>query len=511
MLPSAPDDQDTTFTAAGSAPRRGRIVAVVGRPNVGKSALFNRITGRRVAIVHDESGVTRDRIVRRVPWEPAPFDLVDTGGVRLTRGERAEDLIEAGVIEQVEAALTEAAAAILVVDGQTGLHPFDEEVAQMIRRAGVPCCVAVNKCDLPQHEAILPDFAPLGFALYPISAIHGRGVAALLDEITEALPAGETAAADQPLRVAVVGRPNAGKSSYINRILRSQRVIVSEVAGTTRDSIEIPFTIGSGPGARNYLLVDTAGMRHAHRIDNAVERFSLFRAERAVNDADIAVLIMDAVQGPTLQDKHIAALIEKARKGCVLAVNKWDIAMAQGMTQARYEPALREAMPFMKHCPVVFISAQDGFNVRQSLAVIDEVAANVRQVLPTGPLNRVLNQAVARINLPGAGLRRLRVFYATQTGTAPIEIRVFVNDSRLVTSNFTEYLIRALRQSFRLSGAPVVVRYRSRKRPASAETARPAAPGGAPKRPAAPPRGRPKRPAAGGKSRDRRRGGGKSD
>ena len=220
---------------------------------------------------------------------------------------------------------------------------------------------------------------------------------------------------------------------------------------------------------------------------------------------------MDAVQGPTLQDKHIAALIEKARKGCVLAVNKWDIAMAQGMTQARYEPALREAMPFMKHCPVVFISAQDGFNVRQSLAVIDEVAANVRQVLPTGPLNRVLNQAVARINLPGAGLRRLRVFYATQTGTAPIEIRVFVNDSRLVTSNFTEYLIRALRQSFRLSGAPVVVRYRSRKRPASAETARPAAPGGAPKRPAAPPRGRPKRPAAGGKSRDRRRGGGKSD
>ena len=506
-MPADSDDPETPVPAAASAPQRGRIVAVVGRPNVGKSALFNRITGRRLAIVHDESGVTRDRIVRQVPWEPAPFDLIDTGGVRLHRGERAGDHIEAGVLAQVEAALAEAAAAILVVDAQTGLHPFDAEVAQMIRRAGVPCCVAVNKCDLPQHESVLPDFAPLGFPLFPISALHDRGVAALLAEITEALPPGGTAAPDQPLRVAVVGRPNAGKSSYINRLLRSPRVIVSAVAGTTRDSIEVPFSIGAGPGARHYLLVDTAGMRHVHRIDSAVERFSLFRAERAVEEADLAVLILDAVQGPTLQDKHIAALIEKAHKGCVLAVNKWDLAMAQGMTQARYEPALREAMPFMNHCPVVFLSAQDGFNVRQSVQVIDEVAANIRQVLPTSPLNRLLSEAVARINLPGAGLRRLRVFYATQTGTAPIEIRVFVNDTHLVTDNFTNYLIRSLRQRFGLAGAPVVIRYRARPRPAGAEAARPAAASGSPRRPAAPARGRPARPAA----RRSRHGGGKFD
>ena len=479
-----------------AATARGRVVAVVGRPNVGKSALFNRIAGRRIAIVHDESGVTRDRIVRRVPWQPAPFDLVDTGGVRLRRGEGAADQVEAGVIEQVEAALAEAAAAILVVDAQAGLHPFDAEVAQMIRRAGVPCCVAVNKCDLPQHEAVMPDFAPLGMALFPVSALHDRGVAALLDEITAALPPGGELAPDRPLRVAIVGRPNAGKSSYINRLLRSPRVIVSDVAGTTRDSIEVPFAIGAGPGARHYLLVDTAGMRHVHRIDSAVERFSLFRAERAVAEADLAVLIMDAAQGPTLQDKHIAAVIEKAHKGCVLAVNKWDIAMAQGMTQAHYEPALREAMPFMGHCPVVFISARDGFNVRQSVAAIDEVAANIRRVLPTGPLNRALGEAVARINLPGAGLRRLRVFYAAQTGTAPVEIRVFVNDTRLVTGNFTEYLVRALRSRFALAGAPVVIRYRSRPRAEGAGPERTAAPARGSRR--APPsaRGRPARPAA---------------
>ena len=449
-------------------------MAVVGRPNVGKSALFNRIAGRRIAIVHDESGVTRDRIVRQVPWEPAPFDLVDTGGVRMRRGENAGDTIEAGVIAQVEAALSEAAAAILVVDGQAGLHPFDEEVAQLVRRSGVPCCVAVNKCDLPQHEAILPDFASLGFALYPVSALHDRGVAELLAEITEVLPPGAALAPDRPLKVAVVGRPNAGKSSYINRLLRSPRVIVSEIAGTTRDTIEIPFTIGAGPEARHCLLIDTAGMRHVHRIDSAVERFSLFRAERAIAEADIVALILDAAEGPTLQDKHIAALIQKARKGCVLMVNKWDLAMAQGVTQTTYEPALRQAMPFMAHCPLVFISAQSGYNVRQSVTAIGDVAANVRQVLPTGLLNRTLADAAARVNLPGSGLRRLRLYYATQTGTAPLAIRVFVNDPRLATDNFTDYLIRSLRARFGLAGAPVDIRYRARPRPDGAPARRPA-------------------------------------
>jgi GTP-binding protein len=457
---------------------RKRVVAVVGRPNVGKSALFNRITGRRIAIVHDESGVTRDRIVRQVQWEPAPFDLVDTGGVRVVRGANVTDAIEAGVIAQVEAALDDAAAAILVVDAQTGLHPIDAEVAQLVRRAGVPCCIAVNKCDLPQHEAIVPDFASLGFAPYPVSALHDRGLEALMADVTSHLPATVTPQLERPLRVAVVGRPNAGKSSYINRLLRNPRVIVSEVAGTTRDSIEIPFSIGSGPQARHYLLIDTAGMRHVHRIDNAVERFSLFRAEQSISDADVVVLIMDAQSGPTVQDKHIAAFIQKERKGCVLIVNKWDIAMAQEMTQAHYEPALRSAMPFMKHCPVVFISAQSGYNVRRSVEVIDEVAGQLKQTLPTGMLNRTIADATERTNMPGSGDRKLRIYYATQTGTAPIEIRLYVNDVKLATDNFTDFLIRSLRERFGLVGAPVSIRYRERSRPEGVEArVTPKAPG----------------------------------
>lgn len=299
--PASPDSTE-------AHPKR-RLVVVVGRPNVGKSALFNRITGRRIAIVHDESGVTRDRIVRQVNWEPAPFEIVDTGGVWAASSERVQDTIAAGVIDQVETSLAEAAAAILVVDAQTGLHPLDAEVAVRVRRAGIPCCLAVNKCDLEQHEAAAAEFAGLGFPLYPVSALHNRGMDALLAAVTAHLPETPLPVLDRPLKVAIVGRPNAGKSSFINRLMRQQRVIVAEVAGTTRDSIEIPFTIGGGAEARHYTLIDTAGMRHVHRIDNSVERFSLFRAERSVQECDVAVLILDASAGPTVQDKHIAALI----------------------------------------------------------------------------------------------------------------------------------------------------------------------------------------------------------
>lgn len=437
---------------------------MAGRPNVGKSALFNRIAGRRIAIVHDESGVTRDRIVQRVNCPPPPFDLVDTGGVSLAPGATAPDSIAAGVLAQVEAALADAGGVILVVNAQTGLHPVDADVARLVRRAGLPCQVAVNKCDIAEHDLILSDFASLGFPLHPVSALHKRGIEALMEEATADLPPEVVPPVDRPLKVAVVGRPNAGKSSYINRLLRQPRVIVSEIAGTTRDSIEIPFTIGSGPGARHYVLVDTAGMRHLHSIDNAVERFSLMRAERSIAEADVVALIMDAQGGPTTQDKHIAALIQKERKGCVMVVNKWDIAMAQGMTQTSYEPALRAAMPYMEHCPLLFLSALSGYNVRQSVEAIDEVAEQISKTLPTGQLNRVLAEAAERTNMPGSGRRHLKIYYATQTGTAPQEIRVFVNDVKLATGNFTAFLVRALRESFGLRGASVTIRYRARPR-----------------------------------------------
>ena len=447
---------------------RRRVVAVVGRPNVGKSAIFNRIARERVAIVNDESGVTRDRLVRPIVWNDQSFELVDTGGVNLQNSNR-RSTIEAGVLDQVRAALDEAAAAILVVDVQAGLTPVDEEVARMVRKAGVPCQVAVNKCDLPKHEVHLPDFEKLGMTLFPVSALHDRGFDDLLRATIATLPDTKEESVANPLRVAIVGRPNAGKSSYINRILRHPRVIVSEIAGTTRDSIEIPFSIGSGDHVRHYRLVDTAGMRHFHSIDTAVERYSHMRAQEAIKKADVVVLVLDAEAGPSMQDKRIAALIAKENKSCVVLVNKWDKAIETvkdtGVTQTQYEPELRKVMPFLYYCPIVFVSALSGYNVRHSLEVIDQVAAQTRAKLSTGLLNRVISEAYERIKPPASGRKHFKIFYAAQTGEAPIRVRLFVNDAKIPGANYTTYLIKALRDAFGLEGVPVLLSYRERVRP----------------------------------------------
>ncbi len=444
---------------------KSRVVAIVGRPNVGKSAIFNRIAGKRIAIVHDESGVTRDRLMREVDWEDQKFSLVDTGGVMLLNNQSEKNPIEAGIRAQVDAALADSAAVILVTDVQQGVHPMDEEVARIVRKTGVPCVVAVNKCDLPEHEAGTAEFARLGFPFFPVAAQHNRGMADLMEAVLPHLPDVTNETLATPLRVAVVGRPNAGKSSYINRLLRAERVIVSEVAGTTRDSIDIPFTIGSGDQARHYTLVDTAGMRHKHRIDNAVERFSLFRAEQSVEEADVVVLVLDPDLGPTVQDKHIAALIQKHNKGCVILMNKWDLAMEKGMTQTKAEPLLRQVMPFMSYCPILFISAKTGLNIRKSIEVIDAVAAQTRLKLPTGMLNRTLVEATRRVVAPAKAGKRLHVYYAVQIGVAPVTIRLFVNEPKLATKQYTDFMMRSLRERFGLEGAPVQILYRARTRP----------------------------------------------
>lgn len=444
---------------------KSRIVAIVGRPNVGKSAVFNRIAGKRIAIVHDESGVTRDRLMREVDWEGQKFSLVDTGGVVVLNGQTEKNPIEAGIRAQVDAALADAAAVILVVDVQQGVHPMDEEVARIVRKTGVPCVVAVNKCDLPTHEEGAGEFARLGFPFYPVAAQHNRGMGDLMEAVLPHLPEAANETVEKPLRVAVVGRPNAGKSSYINRLLRADRVIVSEVAGTTRDSIDVPFTIGSGEQARHYILVDTAGMRHKHRIDNAVERFSLFRAEESVKESDVVVLVLDPDLGPTVQDKHIASLIQEHKKACVILMNKWDLAMEKGMTQTKAEPLLRQVMPFMSYCPILFVSAKTGLNIRKSVEVIDAVAAQTRVQLPTGMLNRTLVEATRRVVAPAKAGKRLHVYYAVQIGMAPVTIRMFVNDPKLATKQYTDFMLRSLRERFGLEGAPVVILYRARTRP----------------------------------------------
>ena len=444
---------------------KSRVVAIVGRPNVGKSAIFNRIAGKRVAIVHDESGVTRDRLMREVDWDEQRFTLIDTGGVAVLSSQHEKNPIEAGIRAQVDAALGDAAVAILVVDVQQGVHPLDEEVARIVRKAGLPCVVAVNKCDQPQHETGVDEFARLGFTCFPVAAQHNRGMGELMEAVLPHLPEVQNETVEKPMRVAIVGRPNAGKSSYINRLLRAERVIVSDVAGTTRDSIDVPFSIGTGDQARHYILVDTAGMRHKHSIDNAVERFSLFRAEESIKGADVVVLVLDPELGPTVQDKHIAAMIQENKKGCVILMNKWDIAEANGMTQTKTEPVLRQVMSFMSYVPVVFISAKTGFNVRKSIEVIDAVAAQTQVKLPTGMLNRTLVEATHRVVAPAKNGKRLHVYYAVQICTAPISVRMFVNDPKLATKQYTDFMTRTLRERFGLEGAPVEILYRARSRP----------------------------------------------
>jgi GTP-binding protein len=436
-----------------------RIVAILGRPNVGKSALFNRLAGKRIAIVHAQSGVTRDRLVREVVWNQERFELVDTGGVS---GPGGLDAIDAGIRQQAEAALEDAAAVILVTDIQSGLHPMDEEVADLIRRSGCPAFVAANKADGERFDSSTPDFQRLGFPVFAVSALQNRGVSELMDEVLQTLPVVENETLETPLRVAVVGRPNVGKSSYVNRLLRNNRVIVSNVAGTTRDSIEVPFSMGRGPQARHYTLVDTAGIRRMGKIDNTVERFSLYRSERSIKDANVVVLILDAVQGPTAHDKKIASLIQKHNRGCVILVNKWDLA-GDEVTQRQYGPALEKAMPFMGHCPIVFASARDGYNIRRTLEAIDYVAAQVTGTLPTGILNRTLQDAYEKVSPPAIGGRRLKLYYATQIGTDPVCVRVFVNRPDLVRPAYKLYLERSLRSRFGLEGAPVVLLFTARK------------------------------------------------
>ncbi len=445
---------------------RRRVIAIVGRPNVGKSAIFNRIAGKRIAIVHDESGVTRDRLMRPVTWGDQTFNLIDTGGVNLlAANSKTATAIDSGIVEQAQIALEEAAVAILVVDVQVGITPVDEEVARMVRKANIPCILAVNKCDLPKHESHVGDFAKLGFEQYAVSAQHDRGFDRLMSAVLPHLPDTKEESIDNPLKVAIVGRPNAGKSSYINRLLRQVRVIVSDVAGTTRDTIEVPFTIGQGDHVRHYKLLDTAGMRHVHRIDNAVERFSHFRSEKAIKEADVVVLVLDASVGPTTQDKHIAALIAKENKSCVVLINKWDMAHDNpetDVTETKYEPEFRKAMPFFYYCPIVFMSAKSGYNIRRSLDVIDEVAANTRIRLSTGLLNRAITAATERIQPPSSGRKHFKIFYATQTGEAPIRIRLFVNDAKIPGVNYTSYLIRSLRENFGLEGVPIIIDYYNR-------------------------------------------------
>lgn len=511
------------------------IVAIVGRPNVGKSALFNRLVGRRIAIVHDQPGVTRDRISAEAEWRGRRFTVVDTGGIGLLRGEKAEDAILRAALDQVQVAIESAAVVVLVVNVQEGVVPLDQEVAQRLRQAGRAVIVAVNKVDHDGAEAGLPEFASLGFeTVLPISAIHGRGVSELLAAVAARLPeepapaevpAPETAATgegpanagegarrgDQPLRLAVVGRPNVGKSSIINALTRSERVIVSPVPGTTRDAVDVPFEVETEGRRERFVLIDTAGMRKARRVNDSVEFFSVKRAEDSIARCDIVVFVLDAASGILEQDKKIADRIVEARKGCIVVVNKWDlyaakVREAQEEARRRSRPGRRstettsladfaawvqERLFFLDYAPVIFTSAKEGTNLNRLLEAVRYVGAQLRQEIPTALLNRTLRDAIEQRQPVSSSGKRLKFFYAAQTGQAPPTFLLFVNDRDLFSDAYAKYLRDQLRKAFGFEGCALVLNARSREQdqerqprpPKSGPRTRPGA-GRAPRTPA---------------------------
>ena len=442
------------------------VVSLVGRPNTGKSALFNRIAKKRVAIVFDQPGVTRDRVTREVEALGRRFMLVDTGGIafdkRVTR-----DPLDDETRSQAALAVEDSAVCVIVVDVREGVTPLDAEVIKRVRESGVPCVIAANKCDTPDEDFKAHEFDRFGLEVFPLSAEHSRGVDALVTRVVGALPQVDEAelAARKPLRVAIVGRPNAGKSSYVNRLLKAPRVIVSDIPGTTRDAIEVPFTIGTGPEARRYMLVDTAGMKpHTKMSKTSVDNFSLFRSEEAIEEADVVLLVMDPVMGPTLQDKRIAGKILDAHRSCVVLMNKWDLAQEQGITETKATEALRTMMPFLNFAPVVYCSNKSGYNIRRTVEAIDRAAASACEKIPTGMLNNAIVKATKRTLSPMMKGKRLKIYYALQVSTNPQTIRLFVNDPKLVTPAYMSYIEKNIRARFGLEGAPLRLFLKARTR-----------------------------------------------
>jgi len=480
------------------------LIAIVGRPNVGKSALFNRIVGRRIAIVHDQPGVTRDRISAEAEWHGRAFTLVDTGGIGLLRREKAGDVIIKAAMEQVDLAIESANVIILVVNVQEGIVPLDREATEKLRRSGKPVLVAVNKVDTSRAETGLDEFSQLGFdKIFPVSAIHGEGIENLMDAATAALPPQSdecrvssdegSPATDNgpdsspatrhpsPLKLAIVGRPNVGKSSIINALTQSDRVIVSPVPGTTRDSIDVPFEVETDGVRQKYVLIDTDGMRKARRVDDSIEFFSVQRAVDSIERCDIAVLVLDAEAGILEQDKKIADKIVEERRACIVVVNKWDL-VAESVRQVREEEIERrnkkqrregqakmistlgefgrwvqEKLFFLDYAPVIFTSATSGFNLERLLEAVRYVAAQLQQKIPTAILNRTLRDAIERRQPVSAAGHRLKFFYATQVRQAPPTFLLFINRDELFSDPYKKYLAGELRRAFGYEGCPMVL------------------------------------------------------
>lgn len=425
------------------------VVAIVGRPNVGKSTLFNRIAGKRISIVEDIPGVTRDRIYAEAEWLGRPFIIIDTGGLE----PYAEDIIMQQMRRQAEIAIDTANVIIFLVDGQEGITATDEEVANILRKTNKKVILACNKIDSPKYRNNVYEFYNLGIGEpIGISADQALGLGDLLDEVIKNFPEYDEEEYDQSvIKVALVGRPNVGKSSIINKILGEERVIVSNIPGTTRDAIDTPFEVGD----RKYVLIDTAGMRKKGRINEAIERYSVIRALTAIERSDVSILVIDGETGLTEQDTKIAGYIHEQGRGVIIVVNKWDLVEKDDKTMNRYKEKIMEGLTFMDYAPVLFVSALTGQRIHKILEEVDFVSAQHAKRVETGILNDVINEAVLMNQPSVSGGRRLNILYATQVSVKPPTFALFVNEPELMHFSYERYLENQLRKAFGFQGTPI--------------------------------------------------------
>lgn len=426
------------------------LIAIVGRPNVGKSMLFNKLVGQRLSIVEDTPGVTRDRLYAEAEWRNRKFDLVDTGGIEPS----ADSQILAFMRQQAEIAIQHATVILFVCDIKTGLTASDQEVANMLLRSQKPVVLAVNKMD--QVGITNPDiyeFYNLGLGdPIAVSAVHGHGTGDLLDACMEYFPPeDEEEEEDDVIKVAIIGKPNVGKSSLVNRILGEQRVIVSDMAGTTRDAVDSYFENQKG----KYLFIDTAGMRKKSKVDDRIEKFSVLRATMAIERADVCLILVDANEGVTEQDTKVAGLAHEAGKACIIVVNKWDAIEKDDKTMDHMRQDIRRDLSYMTYAPIVFISALTGQRVDRLFDLINYVNDQASLRITTGMLNTVLADATAHVQPPTDKGRRLKIYYMTQIGIKPPHFVCFCNDAKLFHFSYQRYLENQIRSTFGLEGTPV--------------------------------------------------------
>ncbi len=439
------------------------IVAVVGRPNVGKSMLFNKLIGQRLSIVEDTPGVTRDRIYGEVEWQHRHFSLVDTGGIEPD----SKDIILSQMRVQAQLAIDAADVIIMVVDIRTGMVATDQEVAAMLKKSGRPVILAVNKCDnIGDIPADFYEFYNLGLGdPIPVSSVHGHGTGDLLDKVLEYLPSEEDDEEEnEMIKVAVIGKPNVGKSSLVNHISGENRCIVSDIAGTTRDAIDTVIENKHG----KFTFIDTAGLRRqkkVHKVDDSIEKYSILRSQMAVERCDVCVIMIDAIEGFTEQDSKVAGMAHEAGKGCVIVVNKWDAIEKDDKTMQEYRKKLEVDFAFMSYAPILFVSAKTGQRIDRLFETIKKVANANAMRITTGTLNDILAQAVARVQPPTDKGKRLKIYYMTQASTKPPTFICFVNSAELFHFSYQRYLENRIRDTFGLEGTPVrfIIRERNDK------------------------------------------------